>query len=87
MEVPAPMCVVDVDMSVLYSKSEPFMMSPELKGEFVQGIALMNLWPFLRQHVADVSHRLDAGTTVGLLRSGIGQLVPNDPTPEEQTAD
>lgn len=85
-ELDAPMCVVEVDMTVLYSKSEPFMMTPEVKAEFVQGVALMNLWPFIRQHVFDVSQRLDATTTIGLLRSGAGHLVLKTPAADESSA-
>lgn len=73
-EVEAPMCVVVVDMAVLYTKSDPFMMGEGAKEAFVQRLAIMNLWPFVRQHVADVSQRLDAGTTLGIIRPG-GQLV------------
>jgi len=62
--------VVDVDAAVVYSKAQPFAFSEELRTAFIEHVAVMTLFPYLRGAVGDASMRLGAPITVSLIRQG-----------------
>lgn len=69
---------VVVDMAAIYRKNEPFVLSNQhATDEFVRGIALMQLFPYLRQQVHDLTTRLGAPITLGLLM-GLGVAPDED---------
>lgn len=75
--------VVTVDLAVAYTKSAAFTMTTEAKALVIERLALPNAFPYIRQHISDLTQRAGAMVTVGLLRPGQGSVVP---TPEQDVA-
>ena len=70
----SPQLEIVVDLAAIYRKRHPFIVSEGAFTEFVEKVALMGLFPFLREAVQTQSTRLGAQITLGLLRAdSIGQ--------------
>lgn len=72
-----------VDAVVKYSKSEPFMVADELNDALIQELAIMTLFPFLRQNVHDLSSRLGHPFLMGLLQLGSLRPQSSEVEPDE----
>lgn len=66
----SPELEVVVDLAAVYQKREPFEVDEATFEQFVQEVALMGVFPFLREAVHSQSVRLGAPLTLGLLRAG-----------------
>lgn len=76
MEHEAKHYLASVDLAVSYRKSEPFRLSDGIKAEFIQNLALINLFPYLRQHFADITSRIGYHRQLGLIRTHQSRLTP-----------
>lgn len=60
-----------VGLVAQYKRSEPFDADESVVKEFIEQVALMTLWPYLRSAVSELGTRLRTSTiTLGLLRQG-----------------
>ena len=61
---------VSVDLMVQYSKLSPFEATPDAMTDFVQKVALMAGYPYLREAVSSLTSRLRVDTiNMGILRA------------------
>ena len=75
---------VEVTIDGRFAKSDPGELDGETIGTFVERVAIMSMYPFIRQAVHDMSSRLGAPATLHLLRAG-QILVTDDDDPQDST--
>lgn len=61
---------VRITAAATYSKAKPFDMDGPTTSVFIERVAIMAMYPFIRQAVHDMSSRLGAPATLHLLRAG-----------------
>ena len=60
-----------VDVVVRYGLTEPLELTPEANQEFVERVAIMAAWPYVREAMADLSRKIRATpVTLGMLKDG-----------------
>jgi hypothetical protein len=69
---------VNVTTAARFTKSEPVVLDAPTIGIFVEKVAIMAIYPFIRQAVHDMSSRLGAPATLHLLRAGQVSLTDDD---------
>ena len=69
---------VDVTIDGRFSKSVPDDIDGPTLGLFVEKVAIMSIYPFIRQAVHDMSSRLGAPATLHLLRAGQIQVTDDE---------
>jgi hypothetical protein len=62
------------DVAVTYRKSEPFQMSDHANSDLIDLLALPNIYPYLRQHVFDLTSRIGDPLLFGIARFGRGSV-------------
>jgi hypothetical protein len=71
MTVHTPKARLAADIGVAYTFSEPLAVPQEIVAEFVEKVAVMAVFPFLRESVFTTATRLGvAPPVIGLLRAG-----------------
>lgn len=65
-----------VDVAVQYEKSKPFSMEIEQQTAFIEALALPAAFPYIRQHVQDLTTRLGDPLHLPLLRIESGSVTP-----------
>lgn len=75
--------VINVDMAVRFVKAQAIHLDQDVLGVFIEKVAIMALFPYLRQAVHDLSSRLGAPMTLHLLRAG-GVSVERDDADESE---
>lgn len=65
------------DVAVTYAKSQPIEVTEDHMAEFISRVALANVYPFMRQHVYDLSSRLGSPLTLGLMKIRPGMVTAN----------
>ena len=77
--------VVSYDAAALYRKAEPVKFDRAISAAFVENVAIMTLYPFLREGVHEVSSRLGFPIKMGLIkREEIGLHLTDVPSGIEQ---
>jgi hypothetical protein len=62
------------DVAVTYRKREPFTMSDLANSDFIDLLAMPNLYPYVRQCVSDLTSRVGDPLTLGIARFGRGSV-------------
>jgi hypothetical protein len=62
------------DVAVTYRKSEPFRLDESANSDIIDLLALPNLYPYVRQHVLDITSRVGDPLTFGIARFGRGSV-------------
>jgi hypothetical protein len=74
--------VYQVDVVTDYASMQPFVASESVRQDFIERVAIMAAWPYLRMAVSDLSSRMRAEQiTLGLYR--VGDINLGDPTPAD----
>lgn len=76
---------VRVTIDGRFSKSDPAQLGDEALSVFVERVAIMSMYPFVRQAVHDMSSRLGAPATLHLLRAG--QILVTDTELTDEATD
>lgn len=75
-----------VGLVAQYKRAEPFDADEPVVKEFIEKVAIMTLWPYLRSAVSELGTRLRTSTiTLGLLRQG-GVSLSRDTEPSDSGA-
>jgi hypothetical protein len=69
------------DMSAIYNKTSPFTAEEDVLHEFVRHVAVMSLYPYVRQQIHDLGSRLGQPLTLELLKAADLQLDVARPEP------
>jgi hypothetical protein len=70
--------VVSYDAAAVYRKAEPIALDPATSRAFITNIAIMTLYPFLREGVHEVSSRLGFPIKLSMLRAAdVGLQIAN----------
>lgn len=79
-EQPTPGALVEFDLAVTYGKARPFGIDDSVRPQFIQNYAVMTLYPYVRQHVHDLTSRIGLPAVLPLIRIGSGSVtaVPDD---------
>lgn len=72
-----------VEVMASYAKAEPFLIDESLHAALLRDLALMSLYPFIRQHFHDLSTRLGDPTLLGLIRRDQVEAALNGSTETE----
>lgn len=78
-----PRGVVEVDGAVHYDADTAVSYNPEAAFEFADNVALMTLFPYIRQQVADVAARVGVQMILPILPRGALSFRPADSQPDE----
>lgn len=71
MTVTSPQADYVIDVASRYESPEPIAFSPQLAAEFIERVAVMAVFPFLREGLASSASRLEVPVPIlGLLRPG-----------------
>lgn len=62
------------DIAIMYRKSEPFKMTELATSDVIDLLAMPNLYPYLRQHIFDLTSRVADPLTFGIARFGRGSV-------------
>lgn len=76
-----------VDLAVRFDKNEAIELDSTEQARFIELIAMPTLYPFLRQHVQDLTARLGEPLLLPLIRLGRGSVRLADDSDEEPGVD
>lgn len=62
------------DVAVTYRKTVPFALAQPANSDVIDLLALPNLYPYVRQHVFDITSRVGDPLTFGIARFGRGSV-------------
>jgi len=73
----------EIDVVADYRSATPFEASEEIRRDFIERVAIMAIWPYMRMAVSDLAARMKTeAITLGLFRVGdiqLGEVTEADP--------